>query len=106
VVRSIDAAATWFEAHKIMGYTWSGGRGTPGGRALKASPGAGPLWARYYSLTTQKPIFGDRDKKIHDDVMELSLERRNGYGWYGAGPEKTLRAYAEWKMKQGVVSKE
>ena len=100
VVKSVNAAAAWFEASKIIGYTWSGGRGTPGGRMLRASADAGPLWARYYSLTTGKPIFGDRDKTIHDDVMELSLERRNGYGWYGASPEKTLKEYAEWKKKQ------
>ena len=97
VVRSVDAAAAWFEAHRVMGYTWSGGRDTAGGRKLTNAPGAGPLWARYYSLTTGKPIFGDRDKTIHDDVMEVSLERRNGYAWYGSGQEKTLQAYAEWK---------
>ena len=97
VVRAVNAAAAWFEAHRIMGYTWSGGRDTAGGRKLTSSPGAGPLWARYYSLTTGKPIFGDRDKTIHDDVMELSLERRNGYAWYSSGPEKTLKDYAAWK---------
>jgi PelA/Pel-15E family pectate lyase len=97
VVAAVNAAAAWFEAHQIVGYGWAGGRGDPGGRVFKAVPGAGPLWARYYSLTTQKPIFGDRDKSIHDDVMEISLERRNGYAWYGAGPERALKQYAEWK---------
>jgi PelA/Pel-15E family pectate lyase len=97
VVAAINAAAAWFEAHKIMGYAWTGGRSDPGGRTFKAVAGAGPLWARYYSLTTQKPIFGDRDKSIHDEVMEISLERRNGYAWYGAGPEKALQQYAQWK---------
>ena len=100
VVKSIDAAAMWFEAHKIMGYTFTGGRGTPGGRKLTAVAGAGPIWARYYSIETGKPIFGDRDKTIHDDVMELSLERRNGYGWYGAEPAKALARYAEWKKSR------
>jgi hypothetical protein len=104
VVRAIDAAAAWFEVHKIMGYAWVGGRGDPAGRVFKAVTGAGPLWARYYSLTTQKPIFGDRDKTIHDDVMEISLERRNGYAWYGAGPEKALKEYAEWKKKHERAS--
>lgn len=99
VVRSIDAAAAWFEAHKIMGYGWSGGRGTPGGRTFAPVAGAGPLWARYYSLTTGKPVFGDRDKTIHDDVMELSLERRNGYAWYSDGPKRVLAHYAEWKKQ-------
>jgi hypothetical protein len=97
VVAAVNAAAAWFEAHKVMGYAWTGGRGDPAGRVFKAVPGAGPLWSRYYSLTTQKPIFGDRDKTIHDDVMEISLERRNGYSWYGAGPAKALKQYAEWK---------
>jgi PelA/Pel-15E family pectate lyase len=99
VVRSIEAAANWFEAHKIMGYTWSGGRNTPGGRRLTATPGAGPLWARYYSLTTGEPIFGDRDKTIHDKVTDLSLERRNGYAWYGKDPQQALETYAAWKLK-------
>jgi hypothetical protein len=99
VVRSIEAAGAWFEASKVMGYAWVGGRGTPGGRKFAESPGAGPLWARYYSLTTDKPIFGDRDKTIHDDVMDLSLERRNGYSWYGEGPKRALAQYAEWKKQ-------
>ena len=95
-VRSVNAAAAWFEANKMMGYTWGGGRDTPGGRKLTPQAGAGPLWARYYSLTTGKPVFGDRDKSIHDDVMEISAERRNGYAWYGGGPQKALTKYAEW----------
>ena len=106
VVRAIEAAAAWFEAHKIMGYDWTGGRWTPGGRQLVAKAGAGPLWARYYSLGDPakgggKPIFGDRDKSIHDDLMEISLERRNGYGWYGRGPEEALEQYAVWRKEVG-----
>jgi hypothetical protein len=97
VVQAVNAAATWFEAHKIMGYVFTGGRNTAGGRHLEAKEGAGPIWSRYYALDTQKPIFGDRDKTIHDDVMDISLERRNGYAWYGAGPARALAEYAAWK---------
>lgn len=102
VVKAVDAAAAWFEAHKVMGYTYGGGRNTPGGRKLTAKEGAGPLWARYYSLTTGKPIFGDRDKTIHDELLEISEERRNGYGWYGDGPAKALATYVEWKKAHRV----
>ncbi len=66
------------------------------GRRLVEQPGAGPLWARYYDATTLKPVFGDRDKSLHDDVNEISLERRNGYAWWGNWPVKTLAAYEAW----------
>jgi len=45
-------------------------------------------WARFYELTTNKPIYGDRDGKIHYRLDEISEERRTGYSWqgsYGAG---------------------
>jgi PelA/Pel-15E family pectate lyase len=101
---AVDAGAAWFVAHEVMGYTWTGGRGTEGGRHLTAVDGAGPLWARYYSLTTGKPIFGDRDKTIHDDVSEISLERRNGYAWYGDGARRVLEEYAAWRKVHGVAA--
>jgi PelA/Pel-15E family pectate lyase len=47
-------------------------------------------------MITELPTFGDRDKTIHNDVNELSLERRNGYQWFGTGPQKALDAYAVW----------
>jgi hypothetical protein len=31
----------------------------------------------------------------------LSLERRNGYAWYSAGPQQTLDAYAAWSKSRG-----
>lgn len=40
-------------------------------------------WARMYELNTNKPIYGDRDKKIHYTLAEISKERRTGYGWQG-----------------------
>ncbi len=69
------------------------------GRRLVKRPGAGPLWARYYDAVTLQPVFGDRDKSLHDDVNDLSLERRNGYNWWGSGPSKALAAYDAWAAK-------
>jgi PelA/Pel-15E family pectate lyase len=60
----------------------------------------GEIWARYYDLNTMKPIFGDRDRSIHDDVKEISEERQKGYGWFGNGPAKANQAYAAWARKQ------
>ncbi|RZL38149.1 MAG: pectate lyase [Rubrivivax sp.] len=69
------------------------------GRRLIEQPGAGPLWSRYYDAVTLKPVFGDRDKSLHDDVNEISLERRNGYNWWSSGPAKALAGYGAWAAK-------
>ncbi|KQV86422.1 pectate lyase [Pelomonas sp. Root1237] len=68
-------------------------------RRLVVQPGAGPLWSRFYDPATLKPVFGDRDKSLHDDVNDLSLERRNGYTWWGTWPVKTLAAYEAWAAR-------
>jgi PelA/Pel-15E family pectate lyase len=102
VVATINAGAAWLKAAAITGQEWVGGRGTAGGRHLEAKSGAGPIWARYYSITTGQPVFGDRDKTIHDDVSELSLERRNGYAWYSGGAQQALDAYSVWSANHGA----
>jgi len=66
------------------------------GKRLITQPGAGPLWSRYYDATSLKPVFGDRDKTLHDDVHDISAERRRGYAWWGNWPVKTLAAYDAW----------
>ncbi len=72
------------------------------GKRLIEQPGAGPLWSRYYDATTLKPVFGDRDKSLHDDVHDISAERRRGYAWWGNWPLKTLEAYDAWAAKWAV----
>jgi PelA/Pel-15E family pectate lyase len=105
VIAAVNAGVAWLKSAAIYGQDWTGGRGTPGGRHLEAKEGAGPIWARYYSIATGKPVFGDRDKTIHDDVSELSLERRNGYAWFSAGPQQALDAYATWsKSHSGTAA--
>jgi PelA/Pel-15E family pectate lyase len=52
-----------------------------------------------------RPIFGDRDRSIHDDVNELSLERRNGYGWYGSWPTAVLAAYETWSRAHPLAAR-
>ncbi len=99
---SITAGITWLKGAAVYGFEYTGGRGVEGGRQLKAKDGAGPIWARYYSVTTEKPIFGDRDKTLHDSVNEISLERRNGYAWYSNGEQKTIEGYAGWAKANGA----
>jgi PelA/Pel-15E family pectate lyase len=100
-VAAVHAACAWFTKVEIMGYRFGSGnfmadRASPGGRKLVAVEGAGPIWARYYQIGTDKPIFGDRDKTIHDDVNDLSLERRNGYAWFNTAGIAVLNEYKTW----------
>ncbi len=51
-------------------------------------------WSRLYELGTNKPIYGDRDKKIHYTLDEVSEERRRGYGWQGGfGINESIEYY-------------
>jgi PelA/Pel-15E family pectate lyase len=93
---AVRAGVAWLQGAAIRGKAWAGGKGDPEGRRLVDQPGAGPIWARYYGVKDQKPVFGERDKTLHDDVNELSLERRNGYSWFSAGPQKAIDAYQAW----------
>ena len=93
VTAAIDAGVAWLREHALKDVEWPRRPDGPQGRRLVAKPGAEPLWPRYYDLRTFTPIFGDRDRTIHDDVNELSLERRNGYSWFGASPLKVFREY-------------
>jgi PelA/Pel-15E family pectate lyase len=100
-VATVHAAAAWFQKVEIRGYRFGSGdfradRNSADGRKLVAVEGAGPIWSRYYQIGTDKPIFGDRDKTIHDDVNELSRERRNGYSWYNTGGVAVLEEYKTW----------
>jgi PelA/Pel-15E family pectate lyase len=96
VVDAVRDGVVYLKATAIYGQEWAGGRGDAAGRHLSPKAGAGPIWPRYLSLTTEKPIFGDRDKTIHDDVNEISLERRNGYSWFSAVPQRAIDAYTSW----------
>ncbi|KQY27407.1 pectate lyase [Caulobacter sp. Root487D2Y] len=97
LVKAVHAGADYLAANAIHDQAWGGDRDAEGGRRLTPKPGAGPIWARYYMAGSNTPIFGDRDKTLHDDVNELTRERRNGYSWFNTSPKKALDAYAAWK---------
>ncbi len=93
VVASVHAAVRWLQAKAITGKAYVRG---PEGARLVDAPGAAAIWARFYSVESGAPVFGDRDKTIHDSVEEISRERRNGYSWYNASAQAALDRYQEW----------
>ncbi len=66
-------------------------------------PSAPPLWARFYDLDTQRPIFADRDGTLHADFGDMEYERRVGYRWLGTWPQRLLdRDYPQWRARLGA----
>ncbi|HEX8431515.1 MAG TPA: pectate lyase, partial [Longimicrobium sp.] len=97
VVAAVHGAAAWFRATAINGFAYeSKGELTP--RA-----GAGPIWARFYEIGTNRPIFSDRDGVIRYNWSELGTERRYGYNWYTADAARALRRYDTWAGRNPVV---
>jgi PelA/Pel-15E family pectate lyase len=103
IVASVDAAVAWFKKTAIYGMEV---RSSPNGRVLESAPGAGPIWPRYAEIGTDRPIFGDRDKTIHDNMSEISVERRRGYSWYSGAPKAVLDRYATWRAGLGAAGPE
>jgi len=109
VVKAIEGAVAWFEAAKIKGIRVVVEKDdkSPTGknRVMVKDPSAPPMWARFYEIGTNKPIFADRDGVAKHDLAEIGYERRNGYSWLGYWPQKLLEEdYPAWKKKRAEKS--
>ena len=61
---------------------------------------APPIWARFYEIGTNRPIFCDRDGVAKHSLGEIGYERRNGYAWLGYWPRALLEQdYPAWKER-------
>lgn len=92
VVSAIDAAIAWFERSAIRDVrleAYINAEGQPD-RRLTPAPGADPLWARFYDLHTNEPIFMGRDSVAHADLADIERERRMGYTYVGTWPSRLL----------------
>lgn len=85
----------YLDDNKIENKKWEKSNLT-GNKELIDSQNSKPLLARYYDITTNQPLFGDRDKTIHDNIYDISLERRNGYSWYNTSYSNVKKAYDVW----------
>jgi PelA/Pel-15E family pectate lyase len=104
IVAAVQAAVNWLEQVKLSGIRVERVRapGLPRGfdRVVTADPHAPPLWARFYEIGTNRPIFGGRDTTIHYALAEIEPERRTGYNWYGDKPQDLLtRDYPRWAAR-------
>jgi PelA/Pel-15E family pectate lyase len=102
VIAAIEGAVAWFEAVRITGLQIDEFTGENGKRDRRAVPDAAapPLWARFYELGTNRPIFIGRDKIIRYDLNEIEQERRGGYSYLSDWPANLLeKEYPRWRAK-------
>jgi PelA/Pel-15E family pectate lyase len=103
VVESIEAAVEWFEQSELKGVKWikKADATQPGGfDCVVAKDPQSSVWARFYEIGTNRPIFAGRDGVIKYDVAQIEHERRTGYEWYVDGADKLLKKdYPQWRKR-------
>jgi PelA/Pel-15E family pectate lyase len=104
VIEAVQSAVAWFDQVKITGIrqVTKSDPSLPGGRdkVIEKDPAAPPLWARFYEIGTNRPIFCGRDGVIKYSLAEIEHERRTGYSWYGDSPAALLATdYPAWQAK-------
>ena len=105
MVAAIDGAVTWFESVKLAGIRIEvrpDAKSPKGTDKVVVQDAAAPaLWARFYEIGSNRPIYSDRDGVAKWNLAELGYERRNGYAWLGSWPRQLLeRDYPAWKKKR------
>ena len=108
IADAVNSAVKWFEKSKITGIkvVEKPDKSSPRGfdRIVVKDEKAEPLWARFYEIETNKPIFIGRDSINKDSLAEIEIERRTGYNYYTAAPSKMLENYLKWRKKYAKSS--
>lgn len=109
VIASVEAAVAWFERVKLTGlrYERVPAENLPKGfdMIVTPDPAAKPLWARFYEIGTNRPIFTGRDAVVRYSLREIEHERRIGYRWYVETPARLIDVeYPAWRRSLAVAA--
>lgn len=79
VIDAIESAVAWFRQAELKDFE---------GKSV---------WARFYEIGTNRPIFVGRDGVVKYDVNQIDKERRENYAWHVDGAAKLLsKDYPAW----------
>jgi len=103
-IQAVESAVAWFEAAKLKGIkvVTVDDKNAPKGtdKRVVEDASAPPIWARFYEIGTNLPIFCDRDGVPKRKLDQIGYERRNGYRWLTYAPAALLeKDYPAWKKK-------
>ena len=104
VAEAVESAVAWFNQTRLTGIKLvrKPDASLPKGydTIVVSDAKADPLWARFYEIGTNRPIFCGRDGIIKFSLAEIEYERRNGYNWYTNAAAKLLaRDYPAWQKQ-------
>ncbi len=92
--RAVEAGVAWFKKVQVNGLRETK---IDGDKAMVKDPSVPALWARFYEIGSNRPIFSGRNGVKKYALAEIEHERRNGYSWYGTAGESALKDYVKWK---------
>ena len=104
IIEAIQGAVVWFDKSGLEGIKLIRKQdpSKPGGwdKVIIEDASAPRIWARFYDIETNKPIFCSRDGIPKTTLAEISHERRNGYSWLGYYATDLLaKDYPAWQKK-------
>lgn len=102
IITAVEGAVAWFEKTKITGQRFEYFTDADGqkDRHITPDPSAPPLWARFYELETDRPLFLGRDRVFRYALTEIELERRIGYAFYTIRAGSLLaKDYPRWRTR-------
>ena len=108
IVEAVEGAVRWFRQVAVPGIRVGtvDEASLPGGKDRKVSRDgkADPVWARYYEIGTNRPMFIERGE-VKYSLAALSHSHRVGPGWIGGRwPAGLLAAeYPVWRRKYGKL---
>ena len=116
IIEAIEAAVTWLqesgienlriEKIKIPRDTYPG-QNLDIDRIAVIDSTAKTIWARFYEIEDNTPMFCTRAGQKVYSLAEVNPERRGGYGWYGYWPEELLDSiYPDWIKSRKIKSEE
>ena len=102
IIAAIEGATAWLENVSIHGLRYDGFTNQEGekDRRVVQDPDAPRLWARFYELGSNRPIFLGRDSVVRYALAEIERERRGGYSYYGTWADALLeKEYPQWRSR-------
>jgi len=112
VIRTVVSAAAWFDRVKLEDIRLVRKTDPTLARGFDLVVGfdpmsTTPMWARFYEIGTNRPLFVDRDGTQHDAFSEIEYERRVGYSWLGSWAAGLLATeYPAWRRRRVADNEE